>query len=146
MWWFGFIASDKVAKSARGQQPSKIAYKIYKSQRFLRFFQDFKRFLGIFKISNILEDLYIFWDLYKSYLKVIQGSASKKNRLTYSGILLRGPNICDICEHHLDSQKFLLVTKHLNSIFLSDKSSILSVYLAHVIQNTEIQNPSQVFK
>ena len=30
--------------------------------------------------------------------------------LPYSGLLLRGLNICEICENHLDSQKFLLVS------------------------------------
>jgi len=36
----------------RGQQPSKIAYKIYKSQRFSEIFKDFRdfsRFLEIFR-------------------------------------------------------------------------------------------------
>ena len=48
--------------------------------------------------------------------------------IPYSGLLLRGPNICKICEHHLDSQKFLLVAKDLNvsfNIFYRKKSLML---------------------
>jgi len=33
----------------------------------------------------------------------------KTNHILYSGLLLRGPNTCEICEHYLDSQKFLKV-------------------------------------
>ena len=35
-------------------------------------------------------------------------------KLPYSGLLLQGTKLREICEHHLDSQKFLLVAKDLN--------------------------------
>lgn len=35
--------------------------------------------------------------------------------LLYSQLLLHGPNICKICEHHLNLQKFLLIAKTFNA-------------------------------
>ena len=45
---------------------------------------------------------------------VVTVSHDYLHAIPYGGLLLRGPNICEICEHHLDLQKFLLVAKDLN--------------------------------
>jgi len=65
--------------------------------------------------------------------------------MPYSGLLLPGPNICEIFKHHLDLRKFLTIS-------IIDAIVIKVVYLGfavHVMQNmeirVEIQKPLQIF-
>jgi len=45
--------------------------------------------------------------------------------ILYSRFLLQGPNICEICEHYLNLQKFLLVASF-HSIFFMQNTKFFS--------------------